>query len=154
YPGTNAGETVQITNGPIVSGTQTIQINSGLNPTFELINFANKTNVTFQAGTGSDTITVNFTTLAAGLIALNVLGRLGTNTRVGPDANNIWSLTGTDHGFMSAQPVTFDAFQNLTGGALRDVFQFAVGSLIDGTIKGGGANNWLDYSALPGPLTI
>ncbi|MGE3467423.1 MAG: beta strand repeat-containing protein, partial [Pyrinomonadaceae bacterium] len=67
--GTAGVDTINIVNGP--GGTT--QVNSGLTPTFELINFANKTNVTVNGGSGDDLVTVNFTAAAAGLanLALN-----------------------------------------------------------------------------------
>jgi hypothetical protein len=51
--GTAAAETINVVKGPVV-GVQTTQVNSVGN-TFELINFANKTNVRVNGNGGSDT---------------------------------------------------------------------------------------------------
>ena len=58
-------------NGPIVGAFQTTQINSPTSA-FELINFANKTNVTINSGTPDQTIVVNNSTAATGLATLTV----------------------------------------------------------------------------------
>ena len=66
--GTAVADTINVVNGP--SGTT--QVNSGGTPTFELINFANKTNVTVDALAGVDVIAVNFTAVPAGLTGLTI----------------------------------------------------------------------------------
>jgi hypothetical protein len=79
--GTAAAETMNVVNGPVVSATQTTQLNSGSGGTFELTNFANKTNVTISGGTGGgDTFDVNLTTAAAGLTSLAIDGSGGVST--------------------------------------------------------------------------
>ena len=47
--GTSAAETINVVNGPVVSGTQTLEVNSATN-TFERIDLANKTSVTVAGG--------------------------------------------------------------------------------------------------------
>jgi Calx-beta domain/Domain of unknown function (DUF4214) len=76
--GTAAGEQINIVDGPIFGGFQTTQVNSGASATFELVNFANKTDVTVNGLAGDDTFTLNVTTPAAGLSTLRVNG--GGNT--------------------------------------------------------------------------
>ncbi len=77
---TAGGETINIVNGGLVSGFQTNQINGGAAPTFELVNFANKTNVNVNALGGVDTITLNVTTAATGLATLTVDSGDGNDT--------------------------------------------------------------------------
>ncbi len=55
----------------MVSGFQTDEVNSTPDDTFELTDFANKTNVTV-IGTDNDTATVNYTTAAVGLATLTL----------------------------------------------------------------------------------
>ncbi|MES2791685.1 MAG: FG-GAP-like repeat-containing protein [Planctomycetota bacterium] len=74
--GTAAADTINVVNGPIIGADQTTQVNSN---TFELMNFANKTAVTINAGDGADTVMVNFTIAAAGLDNLNVNGGNATD---------------------------------------------------------------------------
>lgn len=75
-----SGETINIIDGGLISGTQTTQVNSGASATFELINFANKTNVTVDGFAGADNITINLPTVAAGLNALTVKGGSSSDT--------------------------------------------------------------------------
>jgi hypothetical protein len=67
---TAASETINVVNGPVVSGVQTTQVNDGSGGTFELVNFANKPSVTINGGGGSDTFNLNNTLPAVGLSAL------------------------------------------------------------------------------------
>jgi hypothetical protein len=69
--GTSAAETINVVNGPVLSGVQTTQVNSS-GDTFELINFAHKTNVTIAGGGGGDTFDLNNLAPAAGLSQLAV----------------------------------------------------------------------------------
>ena len=71
---TNGDETINVVTGPSVGGFQTDQVNDGGSGTFELVNFANKTNVTVDAVDGVDTITVNIPTIATGLSRLIIEG--------------------------------------------------------------------------------
>ncbi|MFL6583541.1 MAG: hypothetical protein ACJ8KU_03370, partial [Chthoniobacterales bacterium] len=64
--------TVNIVNGPTVSGFTTTQINDGGTGVFELLNFANKTNVTVNAGTGQNIVTIDNPNPATGLTNLTV----------------------------------------------------------------------------------
>jgi hypothetical protein len=78
--GTGVAETMNVVNGPVVSGTQTTQLSSA-SGTFELTNFANKTNVTISGGTGGgDTFDVHLTTAAVGLTSLAIHGTGGVST--------------------------------------------------------------------------
>jgi hypothetical protein len=65
----SAAETINVVNGPTISGTQTTQVNSS-NASFELVNFANKASVTINGGGGGDTFDLNSTTPAVGLSSL------------------------------------------------------------------------------------
>jgi len=66
---------INIIDGPIVLGFQTIQINDGGTSSFETSNIANKTNVTVDDGNNfADVFTVDYPTAATGLTRLNVLG--------------------------------------------------------------------------------
>ncbi len=74
---TAGADTINIINGPVAGQTQ---VNSGAAPTFELVNFANKTNVTVNALGGVDTITVNNSNPATGLKTLTVDSGDGNDT--------------------------------------------------------------------------
>ena len=75
-----AATVVNVNTGPIVSGTQTDQINDGGTASFELLNFANKTAVNVDVPAAAATSTVNIPTIAAGLTTLSVTtGIAGAN---------------------------------------------------------------------------
>jgi hypothetical protein len=77
---TNGNNTIGVTEGPVVNGFQTAQINSGANGTFELVNFANKGHVTINGLGGNNTLTVDFSAgdpIPAG--GLNYKGGGGVN---------------------------------------------------------------------------
>jgi hypothetical protein len=67
-----AGEQVNVIDGPVVSGVQTTQINSGTSGAFELADIANKTHVTINANAGAQAIAVDNPTPAAGLADLTI----------------------------------------------------------------------------------
>lgn len=85
--GTSAGEHVNVVNGPVVAGNQTVEVNSSPDNTFELIRFAQKTSVTVDAGGGADTVLVDASTAATGLSDLTVTtgGNTGDVLNVGTE---------------------------------------------------------------------
>ena len=64
--------TVNVVDGPIVSGTQTTEINPGGTGAFERVDFANKTVATVNAAVSGATTTVTVSLPAAGLSTLDV----------------------------------------------------------------------------------
>lgn len=76
-PGTSV---LNVVDGPIFLGFQTTQFNSGAVPTFELMNFANKANVTINGVASPTHLTINNPTQAAGLanLAINLDGDADT----------------------------------------------------------------------------
>jgi RHS repeat-associated protein len=101
---------------------------------------------------GNDTFTVN-----SGAHAI-LNGGTGASTLIGPDAANVWRISGTDRGNINST-VFFTNIENLVGGALDDRFRFTTGAggarpLILGTIDGGAGTNTLDYSALTTDVTV
>jgi hypothetical protein len=100
-----------------------------------------------HTGSGDDTVTLQAT---GG--PLGVAGDSGTNTLLGPNTASTWNILNTNDG--SVGNVSFSSFANLTGGPAPDVFAFANGSSITGTIDGGGGGDWLDYSLMTTPVTV
>jgi Ca2+-binding RTX toxin-like protein len=78
----------------------------------------------------------------------------GTNTLIGPNTTNTWSLAGTNSGQLD-RAIDFTSIQNLTGGTGVDVFLFGPRAGVMGRIDGGGGGDWLDYSTynFPGPFS-
>ena len=69
-PSSTPGDTIEVINGPLVSGTQTMTLQS-LNGDFESISFANKTSATVNATTASgDSVELAATVVSAGLSSL------------------------------------------------------------------------------------
>ncbi len=78
------------------------------------------------------------------------VGGHASDTLIGPDSPNLWSVTGPNKGAVSTMQFgnfTFDSFENLKGGASLDVFFVMPGGSLSGKVDGGGGNNKLDYSA-------
>jgi len=82
-----------------------------------------------------------------------VTGGTGTDTLVGPNLNNTWSLTGANAGSVDGI-ATFSGIANLTGGALADTFQLHTKGSVTGTIDGGAGSNKVDYSGLTSAVTV
>jgi hypothetical protein len=104
---------INLVDGPTVNGTPTAQVNSGAAGPLEAIDFANKANVTVQAG-GGDTATLTINAAAS-------LG--GTNLTVtGPDAINVDGVITTGTVTLSATgpiaEVTTDADADITATSL------------------------------------
>jgi hypothetical protein len=97
---TVAGETINIVDGPIVSGTQTTEINCGASGTFELVRYANKANVVVNALGGDDAILLQNDIPAVGMLSLTV------NAGDGDDALTV-DVDGPGSNLM-AVPITYD----------------------------------------------
>ncbi|MDR3622462.1 MAG: Ig-like domain-containing protein [Paludisphaera borealis] len=129
-------QTVHVTDGPVVSGVQTTQINDGGTSHFELINFANKTSVAINTGTGGDLVAVNLTAPAAGLSSMSI------STSGGDDAVAVVSL-----------PASVALSVDTGAGASNDIALSSSGSLagIQGPVTvrstGGTATLQLDDTA-------
>jgi hypothetical protein len=74
----------------------------------------------------------------------------------GADKTNLWQITGTNAGNVNG--VVYAGFQNLTGGAGLDTFQFMSTAGTENSIDGGGApsgqGDWLDYSLFTTSVTV
>jgi hypothetical protein len=85
----------------------------------------------------------------------NIQTLKGTDTSdslIGADTTNAWSLKGSDGG--SVNGLTFTGFPNLMGGNGADAFIFASSARIAGSIDGLGGVNTLDYSAYAGGVIV
>ena len=76
----------------------------------------------------------------------------GENTLKGPDASNVWRISGEGSGDLDDGVMRFSGVENLIGGSQADRFVLEQGGLIEGVLDGGlgedtltaddGANNW------------
>jgi hypothetical protein len=85
------------------------------------------------------------------LTRVRVDGGLGFDTLVGPASGAIWTLGGADVGTLSGVGVGSSGFrfaevETLVGGAGDDVFAFAAGATLSGSIDGGAGDDALDFS--------
>lgn len=99
---------------------------------------------TVKAGSGFDMMGV------LGLdnrVALGFDGGSGKDTVLGPSGDHIWAVTAANGGLID-NLFTFTNTENLIGQTGMDVFKFAPGGSVSGTISGGGGGDWLDYSAV------
>src|SRR5262249_28954572 len=99
-------------------------------------------------GTGNDQATL--ADLPA--VPTTLDGGGGTNTLVGPNADTLWQITGTDAGTVGG--VSFGHFGNLTGGRGSDTLQFRHAQGVDGTVDGGPGTDTLDYSLYTTGVTV
>jgi Ca2+-binding RTX toxin-like protein len=112
--------------------------------------------LTLNATGFNDTVTAQ--SLPANAVTLN--GGGGSNTLVGPDSSNTWSLAQpSNHEGTLDSTLAFDNFAQLTGGQGLDRFVVPDGAYFPEILSGGdglhgGSNNTLDLSAWTGPLSV
>jgi hypothetical protein len=115
------------------------------------VNFVNIANLT--GGLASDL----FQVLPGGSLSGIVSGGGGNETLQGPDATNLWMITGRNSGNLNSA-VSFYAIPNLLGGSGDDTFAFyrnvltSVFGSIAGTVDGGAGTNTLDFSHYTGNI--
>lgn len=104
-------------------------------------------------------ITVDLTAFAAtnvtgGIANLGsfVGGTSVSDTLLGPNQANVWTVPAANAGKLNAMP--FTGFENLIGGTQADAFVFSRGIGVSGQIDGGGGRNRLDYRAYVTPVTV
>jgi hypothetical protein len=108
-------------------------------------------------------VTVNLATSTATAMAgfLNiqiVYGGGASDTLVGPNLANTWTIVGANSGKIGAW--SFFNFENLTGGTATDAFRFAPSGSVAGKVNGGaitlngGGVNTLDYTSAGAPATV
>jgi hypothetical protein len=119
-----------------------------------MVTFRNLASIHLDAGTGSDTITVQ-STPAGTSVAIH---GGGADTLVGSADDNTWVITGSNSGTLRSPSiaglVAFSSFQNLIGGALANTFIFSDGAGISGNLDGGGGGGSLDYSAYSSSVIV
>jgi Ca2+-binding RTX toxin-like protein len=117
------------------------------------IGYSNVSNVTINAGSGSNSFLIS-STPATGHVTVN--GGSGANRLTTNNGNHDFSISGHDAGAYAN--VSFANIGSLAGGSGVDIFKFLPAGKLDGTINGGGApagqGDWLDYSAFGAPVTV
>ncbi len=92
-------------------------------------------------GTGNHT----FILPATNTNGATVIGGTGSDTLVGANVSNTWTLTGPNTG--TVHGTQFAAIANLLGGTDQDTFRFMAGGNVSGIVDGGGGSaDTLDYS--------
>ncbi|MBD1920513.1 filamentous hemagglutinin N-terminal domain-containing protein [Microcoleus sp. FACHB-831] len=112
----------------------------------------------YSAYSGDASVTLGTTTpghaTAVGGNILNIQGAAGNstynNTLTGENAANNWSITGANSGNINGN-VTFENFQNLTGGTLNDTFTLNGGSVAK---ISGGAGTTPQPTAIATPQSL
>jgi hypothetical protein len=121
------------------------------------VTYATMASLVLNSGSGTTTISVPST--AAGTPVTLSAGS-GTTTLVGSNVPNVWKVTAADSGTLTSGtilgPVSFSGVGNLkgSGAPAGDLFAFANGATLSGTIDGQGGNNTLDFSAYATDLTF
>ena len=92
---------------------------------------------------------------AGGAVAL-LAGGAGSDTLLGSDVSNAWSVSSANAGTLNAQ--AFSGIENLTGGGVDDTFMIGASGSISGLIDGGtdddGGIDTLDYSTFGAAVTV
>ncbi|NJK92563.1 MAG: hypothetical protein HC904_12485 [Blastochloris sp.] len=81
----------------------------------------------------------------------NLIGGAASDFLIGADGVNTWSLSGPGSGAVTG--VGFSSFENLSGGAVADLFQFSAAASFS-VINGAAGTDTADYSLLAGPLSL
>ena len=97
-------------------------------------------------------VNANTFTLSGWSGSASITGGGGTDTLVGPNVTNTWTIDGTGDGNINGTVVFIDV-SNLTGGTTTDTFIVTTGSLA-GNIDGGTGANSINIAAVPGANTI
>jgi RTX calcium-binding nonapeptide repeat (4 copies) len=118
-------------------------------PFFGGLTYSGIAGLTINAQTGSNTITVVSTSPST---PVTINGDGGTDTLVGPNTANTWTITGANAGTVGN--VTFSAVWNLTGGTANDIFKFTGTAHVSGMIDGGGGTNTLGYGGYSTGVTV
>jgi hypothetical protein len=84
--------------------------------------------------------------------AVTIFGGTGNNTLVGPNTASTWNFASVGGGLVGN--VAFSVIQNVRGGTALNTFKFGPAGALGGTLAGGGAGDWLDYSALTTPVSV
>ncbi|NOZ19573.1 MAG: hypothetical protein GXP25_00630, partial [Planctomycetes bacterium] len=107
------------------------------------LTFAGPTTITFtnmpnlRGGTATD----DFIFANAGSLTGAINGDFGTDTIVGDDDGNAFSVTGAASGTLAGKMTGFTNIENLTGGLGDDTFTFANAGSLTGAIDGAGGLN-------------
>lgn len=98
-----ATTTVNVVNGPVVGGVQTMEVNGGASPAFLAADLGNKQHVTVDTNTGDDTLTMDVTAAPAQLSTLFL------NTDQGADTVNILATPASVLTSVNGQNTLFSA---------------------------------------------
>jgi hypothetical protein len=107
--------------------------------------------LSISGGTGNDGFI--FTNTAPLGANVSLAGGGGNDTLQGPNTANTWQISAANAGTLD-RTVSFSGMQNLLGGTANDTFGFQTGGSLSGTLKGGGGNDTLDYSAYRGDILV
>lgn len=111
--------------------------------TVSFIDFANIT-----GGTDSDSFSLSSGTLSG---ALN--GGAGTDTLIGDNTANTWTISGADSGTATGVG-SFANIENLTGNASTDDFLFGASGSLSGIVNGSTNTDTVNYSAVVGAVNV
>ena len=144
------GETHAITGaGSVVSIT--LQLGSGTNNVIiDVFDVAFDGSFTVQGGSGDDTLI--FVAATAG-VAYTFDGSGGTDTLVGPNLPNTWTIGSAGGGDLNDN-VDFTGVERLTGGELADTFVIKPGGSATGIDGGDAVLDVIDMSALTTAVTV
>ncbi|MEQ8426956.1 MAG: filamentous hemagglutinin N-terminal domain-containing protein [Gammaproteobacteria bacterium] len=108
--------------------------------------------------TNTQVATLNLTNATLTSADINLDSGAAGDTLIGQNVANTWTITGADTGTLGNANLSVDAdytdFDNLTGNADSDLFDFN-GGTVSGNVDGAGGTNTLDYAgAASGSVTL
>ncbi len=134
-------DTVQFATGAILSGD--FDGGAGVNA-FDYSSYAGAVTVNLKMSSA--------TGIGGSFANIGALTGNATTSLVGADAPVTWNITGPNSG--EAAGMTFSSVASLEGGTGADVFHFASGGNLSGTLDGGTGGDTLDYSSYVGAVTV
>jgi hypothetical protein len=120
----NDGQEASLVSSALVSGSE-IDLTGESNDVTLTVN--SDGTVTIVGSTSDDGTTANVIT--------KITGGDGSDTLIGPDAVNVWTITGINSGFLNSIEIVGD-IENLTGGNKKDTFIFKDFGFVTGDIDG------------------
>ena len=99
-----------------------------------------------NTGGGEDSVRLTSTTGLAGLTAgIQFNGGSGNDSLFGSASDTSWKITGINSGQVPTNVLAFQSVESLNGGLGKDTFEFSGTGRLGVAVRGGGAENQLDY---------
>jgi mRNA-degrading endonuclease HigB of HigAB toxin-antitoxin module len=108
-----------------------------------------------KTGTTTLNLSTGMLTSTGGFVGIEsfVSGSGTVDSVIGPNAANLWNVTGPSAWNLNGQ-ISFNGFENLTGGTGADLFEFLPTGRVIGTLTGGTGADVASFAALATPVQV